>query len=384
MLELIERVADRHEVDVLSVARPTDDVDAAKQALRIRGVGIEVVMERSPSPLRLGWALMQGASFYVERHRSRAFAAALDRALATREYDLIQCEFPYTGQYRLGRSRTRAAWVLDAHNIEHHLSRRLGEIGDHTAYSVYARRETRARRRAEIAICRSMDAVVTVSAADRAALTSVVPGSDVVVVPNGVDVTRVTPGGDESARPGGLFVGKLDYRPNVDALRWFATSVLPAVRREIDDFELTVAGSGHPGGVASLHSMPGVTIVGQVDDVQPYLRSSWLVLVPIRAGSGTRLKILEALAAGKAVVTTTIGVEGLDALPGRDLLVADTPAAFAREVVRVCRDPLLRRRLGDAGRLLVESGYTWDRSVEMLDRLYHRLIEAAAVEVAAG
>jgi len=377
ILGLLDALAGRCDVDVLSLAREEGDREAVA-ALRMRGHEVEGIFEERPSAFATAREVARGSSLYLAKYRSAAFAISLAARLERSHYDVIQCEYPYTGQYRLLAPRAGSTWVLDAHNVEYALSRQLGRLSRQGGfvYQLYARRETAARRREEVAICRVMDGVVTVSNTDRAALAQDVPGLDPAVVPNGVDLTRLTPNeGRESGRPSGIFIGKLDYRPNVDGLRWFARAVLPQILKEVPDFKLVVVGSGDPRHVHSLGRHPGVRFVGRVGDVLPHLHEAWVVLAPLRAGSGTRLKILEALAAGRAVVTTAIGHEGLDSISGEHLLVADDANSFAGSVVRLCRDRELRLRLGRAGRALVERSYGWDRAGETLVSLYEELLE---------
>ncbi len=378
---LLDKLVERCDVDLLSLAREEEDHDAVS-ALGRQGYDVEAIFEDRPAPLSIASRLARGGSLYLAKYHSRGFANCLTQRLKSSRYDVIQCEYPYTGQYRSRVPRSNATWVLDAHNVEHALSRQLGRLRGQggLVYQLYARGETAARRREEVAICRLMDAVVTVSDSDRLTLARAVPGLDPLVVPNGVDLARVTPReGQESARPSALFVGKLDYRPNVDGLRWFVDSALPQILKAIPDFELVIVGSGDAAHVQSLGGRPGVRFVGRVDDVLPQLHEAWVVVAPLRAGSGTRLKILEALATGRAVVTTTIVHEGLDSISDEHLLVADDADSFAADVIRLCGDRELRLRLGRAGRALVESSYGWDRSAEILVSLYEELVDRAVV-----
>jgi len=386
MLALLEALAERCEVDVLALAREERDREAVA-ALRERGFDVEAVFEEQPSPVAIARGVARGSSLYLAKYRSRRFGEALAARLRASRYDVVQCEYPYTGQYRLSTPRSGARWVLDAHNVEHSLSRQLGELSGQgrPIYRLYARRETAARRREEVNICRAMDAVVTVSENDRAALAAVVPGLRPAVVANGVDLDRFSPDRErESARPTGVFVGKLDYRPNVDALRWLTSAIVPQVRRRIPEFELIVVGSGDSRHVESWCREPGVRFVGPVEDVLPHLQEAWVAVAPLRAGSGTRLKILEALAAGCAVVTTPVGHEGLETVADKHLLVASDTDGFAESVARLCLEPELRLRVAHAGRELVEQRYGWGRAGDLLVTLYEGLIDRVEVSCLGG
>jgi glycosyltransferase involved in cell wall biosynthesis len=377
ILGLLEELARRCDVDVLALVRDDEDREALT-ALRKRGHIVEGVFEEPPSAFALARAVAAGGSLYLAKYRSAAFATGLARRLTEMQYDVVQCEYPYTGQFRLTAPSTAARWVLDAHNVEHELSRQLQQMAAEPGllYRLYGRRETAARRDEEALICRSVEAVVAVSDADRAALAGLVPGLDPVVVPNGVDLAQFTPDeAGESVTPSGLFVGKLDYRPNDDGLRWFATAILPRIVEEIPEFELVVVGSGDPRRLEPILRSPGVRFAGRVDDILPRLHEAWVVVAPLRAGSGTRLKILEALAAGRAVVTTPIGSQGLETVAHEHVLVALDPDTFAESVVRLCRDRELRLRLGRAGRKLVERSYGWEHAGEVLANLYGELVQ---------
>ena len=293
ILGLLDALAARCDVDVLSLAREEGDLEALA-GLRKQGHAVEAVFEEKPSPVAIARAVGRGASLYLAKYGSRAFPTALAARLKSTPYDVVQCEYPYTGQFRFAAPRTNASWVLDAHNVEHSVSRRLEQLsepgngpGNGPVYRLYSRRETAARRREEVSICRSMDAVVTVSEVDGSALAEAAPGLETITVPNGVDLARLTPNMEcESTLPTGLFVGKLDYRPNVDGLRWFTHSILPRILDKIPEFELIVAGSGDPRKLTSVFQSPAIRFVGLVADVVPYLHEAWVIVAPLRAGSG--------------------------------------------------------------------------------------------------
>jgi glycosyltransferase involved in cell wall biosynthesis len=183
------------------------------------------------------------------------------------------------------------------------------------------------------------------------------------MVPNGVDTDffrRDSHAAPDADTPYVLFTGTLDFRPNIDAVSWFAHQVLPLIRAELPDLRFVVVGRSPTPAVRALDRLPGVAIVGEVSDVRPWFNRCAVYVVPMRIGGGVRLKVLEALAMELPVVATHMGAEGVEGLhSGIQALLADKPAEFAAEVCRVLRDRALAQRLGTAGRALVVERYDW-------------------------
>jgi len=224
-------------------------------------------------------------------------------------------------------------------------------------------------RRLERALARSADAIVAVSDDEARIVRALAPQGWVVVAPNGVDVEAVTP-----TPPGDavLFVGLLSYAPNRDAMEWFAREALPNLAA--DDPEVLVAGRDPgPGLQALAREQPRLRLLGFVPDLAPLYARAAVFINPMRGGGGTRLKMLGAMAAGKAVVSTTIGAEGLALTHGRDVVLADTPQAFAAEIRELLRDRTRAERMGRAARALVETRYRWEACLAPLDDLYASL-----------
>lgn len=223
--------------------------------------------------------------------------------------------------------------------------------------------EAAAARRFQRRALASTDAVAVVSAQDAADLgagpsAGQAAGPVVVVAPNGVDTERLR----TSPLPGGtrlVFTGTLDYLPNVDGIVWFCRDVLPLIRARVPDVTLDVVGRRPVAAVQALSLLPGVVLHADVPDVAAHLEAGRVTVVPVRIGTGSRVKALEAMACGRPVAATTVGLEGLELHAGHDALVADEPAALADAVVRLLTDDELARRVASAGRALVERGYRW-------------------------
>jgi glycosyltransferase involved in cell wall biosynthesis len=251
--------------------------------------------------------------------------------------------------------------ILDAHNVDHLLGPRMAAVAG-AAQSSSNQRSQRQIEWHEKHLARSVHAVWACSEEDRAVFAAFnrIP---IEVVPNGVDLSSrpFDERPDKAAASEVLFVGSLNYPPNLDGLRWFVDEIWPRIRAARPDTRLTVVGRGGSAEeLASVRNAPGVDLIGEVADVAPYYRRAGVFVCPLREGSGTRLKILESMAFGNPVVSTRIGAEGIQAEPGRDLLIADVPQHFADAVVDLITNPARFDSIRHHGRALVEGRYDWD------------------------
>jgi polysaccharide biosynthesis protein PslH len=193
--------------------------------------------------------------------------------------------------------------------------------------------------------------------------------SRVTAVPTGVDVDYFQPAGEAQPKTDLVFVGSMDWMPNIDGVVWFVNEVLPLIKRKLPECSLAVVGRTPAHEVTELaERQPGIRITGTVEDVRPWLWESKVSIVPLRIGGGTRLKIFEAMAARTPVVSTTVGAEGLDISPGENILIADEPEAFAEACVRLITDANERKRLADAGWQLVETKHSWEAASVEFER----------------
>jgi len=251
--------------------------------------------------------------------------------------------------------------VLFAHNVEHVIWQRLSRIESRLWRRALLELEWRKMRRYEAHACTRAGMTAAVSDADRALLASRAPRASICTIPTGVDTTYFTPNGSQETHGALVFTGSMDWFPNEDCILHFTEAVFPRIRAAVPEVSLTVVGRNPGPRVRRLVAIPGVRVTGTVNDVRPYIAAAAVCVVPLRVGGGTRLKIFEALAMGKAVVSTTVGAEGLPLVPGTHFVQADDPEQFADSVVSLLRDPRRRRALGDAGRCLVEERYSWSQ-----------------------
>lgn len=225
--------------------------------------------------------------------------------------------------------------------------------------------ERRALRRAKLFLAVSKD--------DRSLWEQIHPGSKAVIAPNGVDLEYFRPAQQAERENSLLFSGSLNYQPNADAVRWFYAEILPLIQAARAEVHWQITGWGPPADVLAMNDQHTIEVTGFVADIRPYLASSAVVIVPVRLASGTRLKILDAWAMGKAVVSTRMGAQGLLAVDQENILLADEPEEFAAAVLKLLVNPTERQRLGQAGRRTVETHYSWERTAQILDSAYHSL-----------
>jgi glycosyltransferase involved in cell wall biosynthesis len=224
---------------------------------------------------------------------------------------------------------------------------------------------------------RRVDGCVMTSEREARVVRTVAPNTPTAAVPNGVDVEYFRPR-PEPVEPRTLvFNGTLDYRPNLDGASFLVEQILPRVRSRYPDVRVVLVGRGSQADLDGFRA-PGVEVTGEVPDVRPYLARAAVVTVPIRTGSGTRLKVVEGLAMGKAMVSTTLGCEGVDVRDGKHLLIADDADAFAAAVMRLFEDAEHGQALGRAGRIKMEREYSWEYAGELLESLYTRVVGAGA------
>jgi glycosyltransferase involved in cell wall biosynthesis len=283
---------------------------------------------------------------------------AIGPALAGLSADLVLVEF--AGLAPLLPRRRRVPWVLTFHNLPSRMAAQQAAIMPHRRQRWLLRRDARTARAFEHRAASAFDAVVTCTAADAAALRGDEVGAArrVMVVPNGTDIDRLHP----SPLPAAarlVFTGALYTAPNTDAATWMAQKILPLIRAAEPAAQLAIVGAQPTAEVLALGRVPGVTVHADVADMAGFFREARVAVVPIRVGSGSRLKALEAMAAGRPVVGTSIGLEGLDLTAGQEVLVADDPEAFAAAVLRLLRDDSLAASLAHAGRTAVEARFAW-------------------------
>ena len=358
---ILSELSRRHQVTLLTTHGSTDDPKGLAGALpRCEVVSVPWALAKRGS-VRFALALLRSwlSPLPVDLYKTRIprLRREVARRLAAGGIDLVVADFlaavPNAPLDRV------VPTVLFSHNVEHVIWRRLSEIEPLGWRRLVLGLEARKMRRYEAGACTRVHLTITVSDADRRRLAAVADGARVCAIPTGVDINYFTRDGTREAPARLVFTGAMDWYPNEDGVVHFIQTILPRVRRELPDATLTVVGRNPSPRLVTIAATAGVGVTGLVDDVRPYMMDAAVYVVPLRVGGGTRLKIFEALAMAKAVVSTGVGAEGLPLVPGEHFLRADDPDEFAAAVTSLLRDPARRRALGAAGRRLVEERYSW-------------------------
>jgi glycosyltransferase involved in cell wall biosynthesis len=317
------------------------------------------------------------------RSRSKELLDLLRSQLPAQTPDIVQVQaldMAYTIP-TIRQAALSAAIVLDEHNAEYVLQRRALALDSHLPrrwpQAAYSFLQWQRLRRYEREVCTASDLVVCVSSEDVAALERLGCQRPLALVPNGVDLAyyqAVPPAPDLTAMPGPHFVfpGKMDFRPNVDAAAWLAERIFPLVRARLPGAHLWLVGREPLPSVQALAALPAVHVTGEVLDVRPYIAAATAVVVPLRLGGGTKLKLLEAAALRRPLVTTPIGAEGYREGAGRDYLLAEDAAGLAQACVRLADDPALASRLAESAYQNMALPNDWSHVFRKLEVAYER------------
>src|SRR5215510_5163251 len=285
--------------------------------------------------------------YAIRKYKSDAMTRAITEKTSKDNFDVVICDF-LAPAVNLPRE-LKTPVVLFQHNVEAEIWRRHYEVQQHPMKRFYLHLQWRKMQRFEKDACQRVDSVIAVSEADAKMMERDYGVAKVYHIPTGVDVAFFKPSNNVTARPNSLvFTGSMDWLPNEDAMRYFIDEILPRLKNEIPDIHLTIVGRNpYPSLLELAQRDQALTVTGRVDDVRRYIEDAVAFIVPIRIGGGTRLKIYEAMAMEKPVISTTIGAEGLPLHDGEQLLIADDAGTFAEAVVKVLSDSEFATQLGN-------------------------------------
>jgi glycosyltransferase involved in cell wall biosynthesis len=368
-LETLKRLHQRHEVHYAALDLPEPGAGSSRSAeYCTKAYPVAHAIPRKSGPRY--WAQLASGPFAdmplaMRRYRSAALLRAVEKLMRRERFDAIVCDFLAAA----ANIPELGGVVLFQHNVESAIWKRHTEHAPTRWHGAYACRQYERMLRYEAGVCRAARKIIAVSEKDASAMRSLYGVSRVCWVSTGVDIDYFTPPRVITPTRDLVFLGAMDWRPNVDGLNWFVSHVLPLIRAERPDCSLTVAGRNPTAEVRRLAS-PHIVVTGSVEDVRPYLWESAVSIVPLRIGGGTRLKIYEAMAAQVPVVSTVVGAEGLDISDGENIRIADSPEQFANACLALLPDSAARRRMLANAWEMVAACYSW----EVVSRKFEQLL----------
>lgn len=379
---MIEGLARRHELCLISFVSDEEEVHQAR-ALSELGVSVETIAQDNASTAsdlggrtgqRLRSLLFSRLPYEAWRFRSKAMADAITRTLDERRFDIVQAEFTQMGQYA-SLFRHHPCTLLREYDLSYVLRQRRMQTARGQVAKVYHWAQWQRMRRYELSLYPRFHKVLVPSGRIREELLAQLPGLDIAVVPFGVTLPALPPPGELPDGKRVLFVGAMARSLNIEAVLSFHQQTWPRVLVEEPDAELWIVGSSPPPAICQLaESDDRVRVTGYVADLAPVYASASVFIAPLPVGGGVVTKILDALTMSRAVVATSVANDGIDAVDGRDLLLADDSEAFAGSIVQLLRDSARRRELGENGRRFVEQHFGWESIIERLEVIYDQLM----------
>ena len=375
-LEMLRRLHRRHEVQYVGYANPAEPEGVERSfeyCSKVWPVSLRVPPHTSPLFLaQLAAGLWSSLPVAISRYRSPRMRRKIEELLARERFDSVVCDFlaPAPNLPDLENC------VLFQHNVETMIWRRHAQHARDPLRRAYLRLQARRMFQLERRVCNTVAHVVAVSPQDTATMRKLFGVSRISTVDTGVDIDYFSPPAPRPAAPKWdlVFVGAMDWLPNVDGISYFVQEILPLIRRRRPQCSLAVVGRSPLPRVLELGRQdPRITITGTVPDVRPYLWDAAVSIVPLRVGGGTRLKIYESMAARTTVVSTAIGAEGLVVEPLENIRIADDPPAFAANCLELLDSPAERERMAGAAWTLVSSRFSWDH----VTRCFEQILENA-------
>ena len=340
----------------------------------LKQTGLEsVYVDLRVKPLPAIFAMLCGESYHVKRYVSEAFAAKLREILEKESFDIVHVESIFLTPYvPLIRKYSDAKIILRAHNVEHLIWRQVAQSCTNSLKRWYLKHLSLTLRAYELEHLNDYDGVVCITKNDAEVFRQAGCRKPVVSIPFGVDSGEMP---SVEVEPDSLFhIGAMDWLPNQESIRWLLEEVWPVVHREVPQAKLYLAGRKMPARWMEA-KIEGVSVIGEVPDAMYFIGSKKINVVPLLSGSGIRVKIIEAMSIGKTVITTTVGAQGIDYTDGENILIADTPEQFARQIKRCLDDDAFCSRVGEAAAQLVADQYDRKKLAEELIEFYNKRLE---------
>lgn len=368
-LETLRRLHPRHEVHYLAYdnpAQPEGLARANEYCSYVYPVAHRISEKTSPAFFaQLLKGLVSPLPVAAARWKSSAFAQKYAEVTRLHQFDSIVCDFlfPATNIQQL------SSCTLFQHNVEAIIWERHAEQGRTPLHRWYFGLQAKRMAAYEGQVCRAVRNIIAVSVSDAQIMRDRYQAPRVAAVPTGVDVDFFRPSGPAPPQADLIFLGSMDWMPNIDGMQWFADEIWPLILQRRPQTTLAIVGRKPAPAIQALAQKPGISVTGTVPDVRPWLHGGKISIVPLRIGGGTRLKIYESMAAQVPVVSTAIGAEGLDWSDGQNILIADSPTNFAGRCLQLLEDPAQAQKLAQNAFRLVDQHYSWQAITDQFERL---------------
>lgn len=328
-----------------------------------------VVMDTSVKPINALASLLRGKSYNISRFESDEFSSKLKEILQKEKFDIVQLEGIYLAPYlHLIRQNSHAPVILRAHNVEWKIWHKLATEGKNKIKRAYLLKLSRQLKKYEEKVINDFDGIATITKHDLDYFKATGCKVKMINIPFGVDISKYTP--KETKHPGSLFfIGALDWLPNLQGLDWFLKNIWKKVHAKFPETQFHIAGRKMPESLRK-GNHPGVVFHGEIENAKTFMQEYDIMIVPLLAGGGMRVKIIEGMAMGKAVITTVMGIEGIECSIGKDVLVEDSADTYCDAVCHAIKDPKFRIGIGEHGRKRVEEHYNIERISQQLLLFY--------------
>lgn len=382
--ELLKRLAKKHEITLISFINSQKELEYVP-LIEEFCFRVETVMQRQrpvvPRSKTLDRLSRLGQIIYtpftkettslVQSFDSPELTSKIDEVMREQDFDLVQVEFTQMAGYLPERCVIPS--ILIEHDIMFRKCYRFFQASSSPLIKTQTLIDYRKLREFELKACQKYDEIIVMSREDRGFLLKYQPDLNISVIPNGVDADNF-----KTRRAGTpeniVFIGWMENTPNIDALNYFYHRIFPLIKRKTPQAKLVIIGKGAPQALQALYRDNSINFTGYVDDLRPYLANCAAFIVPLRIASGTRLKILEAMAAGCPIISTSIGAEGLELTDGKNILIADNPKTFASAVVEIMTNIELQKQLGHSAAKLAQDKYDWEIIARLQDNFYFGMV----------
>lgn len=317
--------------------------------------------------------LLSGQSYHISRFYTKQFENRIIEVLKSEEFDIIQLEYlPMALYIDVIRKHTKAPIVLRNHNVEYKIWEKITKNTKNPFKKWYLKQLVKTLKHFEISALRKADGIISTTTIDADEFLKLAPGKKVIAIPTSFNIEQLPDDYSLCGNPNIFHLGAMNWYPNEEGVKWFVQDVFHLIKNRISEINLHLAGRNMPEWLTNLN-VDGIIVDGEVDDAFDYMRKFDIMVVPLLSGSGIRVKIIEGMALGRAIVTTTIGAEGINVENNKNIIIADSPSDFADAVVSLYNDAEKRKQLSVNARSFVEEEHTSEKLMVKLTDFYNRL-----------